>query len=78
MIGAWRLSQYTREYIEIECSKCERKGRFRTDKLREQYGGISMPDLLNKLVTDCKGKSLNYPCVARYAENSIIREGSSE
>ena len=40
--------------IEVRCSKCDRRGRYRMSTLIEQYGAdFAGPDLRDKLSADC-------------------------
>jgi hypothetical protein len=42
------------EMLDIRCSRCDRIGRVRVDKLIDQYGGaMLLPDLGTMLVADC-------------------------
>lgn len=64
--GVLLLSDYPHDMVGIECLKCNRRGRFSKARLMEKYGDIDLPDLRKELATNCTGKSLNFPCSARY------------
>jgi hypothetical protein len=57
-------------YVEIACTKCERQGRLRRDKLIEQYGGdIVLPDLRERLARTGRCErvvQMHDPCGAYY------------
>ncbi len=41
--------------LEVRCTKCDRRGRYRTASLVERYGAdFAGPDLRQKLSTDCE------------------------
>ncbi len=43
--------------LEVQCGRCDRRGRLRTDKLIEQHGpDMSLPDLRDHLAGDCEHK----------------------
>ena len=39
--------------LEIMCSRCERRGRLRVDRLIEQHGDAELPELRLTLAGDC-------------------------
>ena len=39
--------------LEIMCSRCERRGRLRVDRLIAQYGDAELPELRRALAGDC-------------------------
>jgi hypothetical protein len=44
--GALLLSDLPGPYVELACTKCDRKGRLSKDRLIEEYGAdITLPDL---------------------------------
>ena len=40
--------------LEIMCSRCERRGRLRVDRLIEQHGDAELPELGRILAGDCR------------------------
>ena len=40
--------------LEIMCSRCERGGRLRVDRLIEQHGDAELPELRLTLAGDCR------------------------
>jgi len=40
--------------LEIMCSRCERGGRLRVDRLIEQHGDAELPELGRVLAGDCR------------------------
>ena len=41
--------------LAVQCTKCDRHGRYRTATLVERYGrGLTLPDLRSKLSADCE------------------------
>ena len=41
--------------LEVRCTKCDHRGRYRTARLVEQYGAdFAGPDLRGKLSADCE------------------------
>jgi hypothetical protein len=66
MGGAHTLSEYPHEMVGLECRKCNRRGSFSKARLLAEHGDIGLPDLRSVLITDCKGKSPNFPCVASF------------
>jgi hypothetical protein len=50
--GSLTLRQLPGTYVEIACTKCERRGRLLRDKLIAQYGAeAALPDLRNELAS---------------------------
>ena len=39
--------------LEVVCSRCERRGRMRVERLIEQYGDMELPELGLILAGDC-------------------------
>ena len=39
--------------LDIMCSRCERRGRLRVDRLIEQHGDAELPELRLTLADDC-------------------------
>ena len=69
--GAWTLSRWPLDPIEIVCDRCERRGRYRKATLLERYGGdVVMPEVLARVSADCpKRAGLGADvCGVRYAE----------
>ncbi len=43
------------DVLEVQCTKCARRGRYRTATLVERYGrGLALPDLRSKLSVNCE------------------------
>ena len=43
------------DMVEVRCTKCDRRGRYRITTLIERYGAdFAGPDLRDKLSTDCE------------------------
>ncbi len=41
--------------LEVRCTKCDRRGRYRTATVVERYGaGFAGPDLRDRLSADCE------------------------
>jgi hypothetical protein len=65
--GALLLSDYPTEYVNLACSKCERRGRLRKDPLIEEHGpDIALPDLLADLAKCARRGSFCDACGAYY------------
>ncbi len=46
------------DMVKVRCSKCDRRGRYRTASLVERYGtDFAGPDLRDKLSVDCEKHS---------------------
>lgn len=67
--GALLLSDLPGQYVELACTKCERKGRLLKSKLIEEYGSdTTLPDLRVKIAhCERQGIFLN-GCGAYYVE----------
>jgi hypothetical protein len=56
--------------LEVGCTRCERYGRLRVDRLIQRYGrGAKLPDLRDKLASDCPrigATSIYDRCGVRY------------
>jgi len=55
--------------VEVQCPRCNRRGRYRKARLIESYGtDLSLPDLLRELSPDCPVRSefKNQACGAIY------------
>lgn len=62
--GAILLSDYV-GWIEVECVSCDRRGRYRADRLIAQFGDLSLPTVLPMIAArgGC-GKAKNPPEVS--------------
>jgi hypothetical protein len=68
--GSYSLREFDVVYVDLACTKCERRGRLLRDKLIAQYGAdIVLPDLRERLARASKcervGK-MHDPCGAYY------------
>jgi hypothetical protein len=69
----YTLADYRHEMIEIECPKCGRRRRLRTERLLAKYGSeTKMPDLLHAIAQCPRWGSFADGCLARYAPPSQI------
>jgi hypothetical protein len=67
----YTLSDYQRDWAEIECDKCGRHGRLHTAKLLAEHGpDVKMPDLLRTIARCPKWGSMDDCCRAQYAASS--------
>jgi hypothetical protein len=70
--NAYTLGEVKAAWVEIECEKCNRHGRYSTARLIETHGAnMGMPGLKSELVS-CREKAVNEnaPCQARYSEET--------
>jgi hypothetical protein len=65
-MSAIKLSEYPHDMVGLECKKCDRNGRFSKARLLAEHGDIGLPDLRAELIADCAGRTLNFPCEAKY------------
>ena len=69
----YTLADYPHDMVEIECAKCGRRGRRRTERLIEEYGpDMKLPDLLRVLAQCPKWGDMNDSCGAQYVLSSRI------
>ncbi len=57
MSGSLTLAQIAarQPVLEVRCTKCDRRGRYRTETLVERYGAdFAGPDLRDRLSADCE------------------------
>lgn len=52
--GALLISDHPGEYVEIACTKCDRRGRYLKTTLIAKYGDIGLPDLRHDLAKGCQ------------------------
>jgi hypothetical protein len=72
--GAYSLRDLPGPYVELACSKCERHGRLRRDKLMAQYGAeIGLPDLRGKLARASKCERVGNMYDARGAHYPALK-----
>lgn len=46
------LSELGQEVISVECLQCDRRGRFRADRLLTKFGDISRPEVMTTIAAD--------------------------
>lgn len=72
--GAYTLGEVRANRVVIECSTCDRRGEFSTQRLIEKHGAdIGLPALKSILVT-CEHQKLNEnaPCQAHYSKETRL------
>ena len=71
----YTLADYPHEMVEIECAKCGRHGRLRTERLLAEHGpDIKLPDLLGVIAQCPKWDNMNEGCEACYSPSSQMIE----
>jgi hypothetical protein len=68
--GAFTLRDLSGPYVEVACTKCERRGKLYRDRLIKEHGdSIALPDLRTKLATNCPRQGNMWDsCGAYYVE----------
>jgi len=69
--GSYSLGEAGRKLsvIKLHCPKCHRAGRYRVDRLIEQYGrDIAMPDLRHELAECPRRHDMSDPCGVEYVD----------
>ena len=58
--------------LSIECTLCDRRGRYNVARLIEKYGDIKLPDLRHVLANcpQAQSQSVHDRCRVRYGEDS--------
>lgn len=57
------------DYLDVACSRCDRRGRYRVDRLIADHGaGKGLPDLAAELASDCPRREnvLRERCQVRF------------
>jgi hypothetical protein len=73
--GALTIADYPGDQVDIACSKCDRRGRYRKNILAERFDSDAvLPDVLARLSADCPRRTPhgNDPCGAFYP--ALIRQ----
>lgn len=65
MTGSLQLREYPADMVRLECAKCGRAGRYRKEKLIEQYGAdIRLPEAVTRSRKPVLRLSALFPAIA--------------
>lgn len=67
--GSLSIGDYPSPVVRLECTRCDRRGQYRRERLIERFGADApLPDVLVALANCERRGDFSKPCGARYAD----------